>query len=335
MSWLGLDIGGANLKAADGRGWARTVPFALWRNPSGLADAVGNLVHQAPPADNLAVTMTGELCDCFRTKADGVRHILSDVEQAAAQSKVCVYLVDGRFVSAAQAREAPQLAAASNWHALARFACRYAKDRTGLVVDIGSTTTDLVPLVDGRPWTTARTDTERLIRGELIYSGVGRTPLCAVSRALPWRGQMCPLAAELFATTADAYVLLDHVPAQPYADWTADGRPLTKEFAHERIARMVCADTTTFSHEDANRAAEDVREAQVGQLLTAIASVCSTLPQPPEVWVISGSGEFLARLAAASAALPVVSLAAEMGPEISSTAAAHAVARLALETLKI
>jgi (4-(4-[2-(gamma-L-glutamylamino)ethyl]phenoxymethyl)furan-2-yl)methanamine synthase len=304
MNWLGFDIGGANLKVADGCGWARTVPFALWRNPGGLSDAIAKLIRQAPTAHNLAVTMTGELCDCFRTKAEGVQHILAAVEQAAAGRNICVYLVDGRFVPV-------------------------------LLVDIGSTTTDLVPLVDGRPWTLALTDTERLIRGELVYTGVGRTPLCAVTRTLPWRGQSCPVAAELFATTADAYVLLGDMPEQPDADWTTDGRPLTSEFARERIARMVCADANTFSDEDAKLAAAKVREDQVDRLRTAIARVCSAMPQRPKKWIISGSGEFLPRLATASPGELIVSLAAKLGPENSSSAAAYAVARLALENAKM
>ncbi len=83
MTWLGLDIGGANLKAADGRGWAHSVPFALWRNPQGLIGALAALVETAPAAERLAVTMTGELCDCFRSKAEGVRHILAAVVQVA------------------------------------------------------------------------------------------------------------------------------------------------------------------------------------------------------------------------------------------------------------
>jgi hypothetical protein len=153
MSCLGLDIGGANLKVADGRGWARTAPFAMWRNPGGLADAIANLICHAPTAEKLAVTMTGELCDCFRTKADGVRHILSAVEQAAAGRMICVYLVDGRLVSRGDASEQPHLAAASNWHALATFAGRYAHGRSALLVDIGSTTTlcHLSMAAHGRP----------------------------------------------------------------------------------------------------------------------------------------------------------------------------------------
>ena len=333
MSWLGLDIGGANLKAADGHGWARSMPFALWRDPAGLGDALAALVQGSPAADRLAVTMTGELCDCFRTKADGVRHILSAVEQAAAGRDVRVYLVNGQFGSVDEARERPQLAAASNWHALARFACRYSEGRAALLVDIGSTTTDIVPLVDGRPCTVSVTDTERLVVGELVYTGVGRTPVCAVTHTLPWRGQQCPVAAELFATTADAYVLLDDLPEQLGADWTADGRPLTKEFGRERLARMVCADSTTFSEEDAERAAQWVHEAQAAQLRAAVSRVVSSMLRPPELWIVGGSGEFLAHLVAGiSPAFRVVSLGSELGRDVSSAAAAHAVAVLAVET---
>ena len=75
MSCLGLDIGGANLKAANLDGWAKSVPFALWRDPNGLVSALQDLIAAAPPADQLAITMTGELCDCFQTNAEGVRHI--------------------------------------------------------------------------------------------------------------------------------------------------------------------------------------------------------------------------------------------------------------------
>src|SRR4051794_384431 len=109
MNWLGLDIGGANLKVGNGQGWARAVPLARWREPHGLAAAIGTLIAGAPPADGLAITMTGELCDCFWTKADGVRHILAAVAGVARGREVLAYLVDGRFVSIADATVAPHL----------------------------------------------------------------------------------------------------------------------------------------------------------------------------------------------------------------------------------
>src|SRR5262245_31500649 len=125
MKWLGLDIGGANLKAASTSGWARSRSFPLWRKPGELAAELATLIDGSPTTSGLAATMTGELCDCFRSKEEGVNHILSAVEAIAAGRRVEVYLVDGRFVDIAAARKSFRLAAASNWRALADFVCRY------------------------------------------------------------------------------------------------------------------------------------------------------------------------------------------------------------------
>jgi hypothetical protein len=333
MNWLGLDVGGAHLKAADGRGWTRIAPFALWKNPAGLAAALAALLETAPPAQRIAVTMTGELCDCFRTKAEGVRHILASVASAAGERTASVYLVDGRLVSLEEAREFPRLAAASNWHALARFACRFLDRRTGVLIDIGSTTTDVIPLVDGQPRPQGWNDTERLAAGALVYTGVGRTPLCAITDWLPWRGQPCPVAAELFATAADAYVLLDCIAEQPDAICTADGRPLTKRDAHSRLARMICADASDFDEQNARQAAEFVRDAQLAAIGRALRQVIERFALPPQCLVLSGSGEFLARRLAETAAprCDVVSLSERLGAAVCVSATAHALAVLAAE----
>jgi probable H4MPT-linked C1 transfer pathway protein len=333
MTWLALDIGGANLKAADGRGWTFASPFALWRQPDRLASALDDILNRAPPADRIAVTMTGELCDAFRTKAEGVRHILSAVEEAARTKEVQIYLVDGRLVSTSEAREAPRLAAASNWHALARFAARFAMPGPALMVDIGSTTTDIIPLVNGRPASRGLNDTDRLIAGELVYGGVGRTPICSQVRTLPWQGMNCPVAAELFATTEDVYVLRNEVAEQPENTNTADGRPLTKEFAQERLARMICADSTIFGKQDAEAAADFVRQSQLARITAAVREVVKNMPSSPCSVIISGAGEFLAHSAADAALpnLPILALSARIGPEASRCAPAHALAVLAAE----
>ena len=334
MKVLALDIGGANLKAADGRGWAKSVSFALWRRPNELAAALESLIGQAPPVERVAVTMTGELCDCFRTKDEGVHHIVAAVETAADGKPVQVYLVDGRLVSTVEARDMPQLVAASNWHALARFACRYVTGQTGLLIDIGSTTADIIPLIDGRPNASGRVDTERLISGEIVYTGVGRTPVCAVTQSIPWRGADCPVAAEFFATTADAYLTLGLLPEQQQqVTSAADGRPMTKLYARERLARMICADGSTFTESDAEIAALAIRNAQLNQLRRAVAKVIGAMPGRPEACIVSGSGEFLARMLAnqVASAGQIVSLSEKLGPAASRAAPAHALAVLARE----
>lgn len=333
MCVLAFDIGGANLKAADGCGWAKCVPIALSADAAQLALTITEMIDLAPPSMELAITMTGELCDVFRTKAAGVRQILGAVVAAAAGRRVGVYLIDGRLVSVAEALERPRLAAASNWHALARFACRFIGRHVGLLVDVGSTTTDIVPLADGQVAARGATDVQRLIAGELVYTGVGRTPICAVASSLPYRGESCPLAAEWFATTVDAYVVVGDVPEQPGSTATADGRSLTKLDARERLARMFCADGETFDDRDARSAAEAIRAAQVNRLTAAIAQAIAGLRTSVECVVISGAGEFLARRVAA-AALPqsrVVSLAVQLGADASVCAPAHALAVLTRE----
>src|SRR5438132_12986429 len=79
---LGLDIGGANLKAAHTSGAARSRPFALWKNPGGLSSVLTEFLSGWPEHELLAATMTGELCDCFASRREGVHAILDAIEQS-------------------------------------------------------------------------------------------------------------------------------------------------------------------------------------------------------------------------------------------------------------
>ena len=86
MAILGLDIGGANIKAADAVGRAINRPFAIWRHHERLAAEISTILEEFPDTDQIALTMTAELADCFSTKSEGVRFILDAVE-AAVESK--------------------------------------------------------------------------------------------------------------------------------------------------------------------------------------------------------------------------------------------------------
>jgi probable H4MPT-linked C1 transfer pathway protein len=334
MHWLALDIGGANIKAADGLGFAQSYPFAMWRQSQHLAHQIRTVISEAPPCDHLAITMTGELADCFETKAAGIRFILEAVSAGSDNRHTRVYLVDGRLVSPQAALRAPQLAAASNWHALARFAGRYASSGMALLLDVGSTTCDVIPLADGRPIAQGATDTQRLIAGELVYTGVERSPVCAVAATARYRGQNCPIVHEVFATMRDVYMILDQLPDDPANTQTSDGKPATRGYARVRLGRMVAADSEEFNHRDAVALAQGVAEAQAALLARSIQQVAGRLPSPPQTVMLSGHGEFLARDALARVPLSatVVSLGAELGQTISRCGPAHALATLARET---
>ncbi len=323
---LGLDIGGANLKAAHRDGPARGVPFVLWKRPHDLAAALRALIADILPPVNhgglihrAAVTMTGELCDCFPTSRAGVLHILDAVAAALPDTPTFVWRTDGRFVPLDAARADPRPCAAANWLALATFAGRFAPPGPALVVDVGSTTTDLVPLRDGVPVPSARTDPDRLKAGELVYTGVRRTPACAL---LGTGG-----AAEFFATTHDVYLLLGQVPEDAADTDTADGRPATREHAHARLARMVCGDAETVTHAATLALARRLALVQRQAIDRAARRLAERHGRPAGL-VLAGSGEFLARDVFAGFGGPMVSLAERLGPARSAAACAVAVAEL-------
>jgi probable H4MPT-linked C1 transfer pathway protein len=324
---IGLDVGGANLKAAHSGGTALTLPLPLWKQPSCLAGRVADLLARLPPADAVALTMTGELCDCFVSKREGVAFILDAVARAAGGLPVSVWATTGEFLRIEGARAVPLEVAAANWLALATFAGRWARAGPSLLVDVGSTSCDVIPLVDGVPAPVGRTDPARLRSSELVYVGARRTPACAL---LGTEG-----AAELFATVHDALLVLGLVPEDPGDTDTADGRPATAEFAHARLARMLCADLETSSAGERISLAQRVCSRLVEAVSFAVRHVAAHLPGKPRTVILSGSGEAVARMAVAPlaelAGAFFIPLGQELGAELSRAACAYAVARLLVE----
>jgi (4-(4-[2-(gamma-L-glutamylamino)ethyl]phenoxymethyl)furan-2-yl)methanamine synthase len=202
----------------------------------------------------------------------------------------------------------------------------------GLLIDIGSTTTDITPWEADRPAPRGLTDRERLRSAELVYTGVRRTPVCALLGARQGEDHF---AAELFATTLDVFLLLGLAPEAAADCDTADGRPATRAAAHARLARIMCADAESCSTEEVVTLAQRVLRVQMDVIGQALVRVADRLSQPPARIVLAGAGEFLGRRVLADlpsfASCDVLSLADVLGPSISQCACAYAVACLACQ----
>lgn len=330
---LGLDIGGANLKIADLDGRARSVAFPMWERHRDLAAELCALTWHDEP-DLIGLTMTGELADCFSSKHEGVCWIIDSVTQAFPDAAVRVWLTTGEFAEPDDAFELPELVAAANWHALATWAGRAIPSGAGLLIDAGSTTTDIIPLRDGLPATNGLTDMERLQSGELVYSGVRRTPVCAVSSSVEVQGTITPLAAEVFATMGDVHVCLGSLAEDPDDTNTADGGPATVSASQRRIARMVCCDADQVGGASIAAIAQQIANAQKQQLTAAVRQVLeASLFRAGEVpTIVSGSGLFMAEEIVRSMSLkPWLNLHQSSTPEIAESACAFALARLVFE----
>ncbi|MAT13744.1 MAG: H4MPT-linked C1 transfer pathway protein [Planctomyces sp.] len=332
---VGFDIGGANIKAAHLDGMALSRSFPLWKEPHQLSHALAEMLSELPRVDRLAVTMTGELADCFETKAEGVATILDAVELAAEGRPVDVWQTAGEFVDPELATEYPLLVAAANWHALASWIGQSHPEGNALLIDIGSTTTDLIPIVNGAPATVGLTDVERLAARELVYTGVRRTPLIALAQEAPFKGGPIPLAAEYFASTLDLYLLSGEIPESNDNCETANGRPATKPEAVDRLCRMLCCDRTEIDADSLHSFAEFLRNAQLDRLRQALEEVITRFEEPVERLYLSGEGSFLAerlvRMFPQLSDAEQIRLDRLFSPELSTAACAYAVANLALQ----
>jgi hypothetical protein len=289
-----VDIGGANTKAARLEGDAlRTVsrPFEVWRDRDALAAVLREVAAEAGEADAVAITMTAELSDAFRTKREGVGFVLDAAVDVFGDPSVLT--TAGELVSVEAARRRPWDVAAANWMATALAVADAHPE--ALLIDVGSTTADIVPIAGGRVAASGRNDLERLLAGELVYTGVLRTNLAAIAPRVPVRGGWCPVASELFAISADVHLVLGHLAPEAYDCPTPDGRPTTVEFARERIARLVCSDVDQLETGDIDAIAAYLHDEQARQIEDAARRV-----GPPGALVVAtGSGAFLGREVAA------------------------------------
>ena len=307
---IGLDVGGANTKAVWRNGDERRAlsrPFEVWRDREALAAVIREVVAgvSPEPVEVVALTTTAELSDAFRTKREGVEFVLDAAEEALAGTGLVAFTIAGDLVPVAEARaRAPEVAAA-NWLASALAIAELYPD--ALIVDVGSTTADVIPIAAGQVVATGRTDLDRLLAGELVYTGALRTNLAAIAPRVPVRGRSCPVASELFAISADLHLILGHLAPDGYTCPTPDGRPATVEFARERVARLVCADAEQLAAEEIDAIAAFLHAEQVRQIEAAVQRVSGRLAGDAVV-IPAGSGDFLAREAAGRLGRAVVEL---------------------------
>jgi probable H4MPT-linked C1 transfer pathway protein len=275
---IGWDIGGAHLKAArveDGLiTRAILVPCPLWLGVDKLGVAFAKARQEIGLASRHWVTMTGELADIFGSRAEGVEAIATVAVQCLSAGSVMIYAGRAGFVGADKVASHVADIASANWHASAQWGAR--ETTRGLFVDMGSTTTDLVTLVDGQVAARGYSDFERLASGELVYTGMVRTSLMAVARRVPFRGQSMPLMNEHFASMADVYRILGELPRGADRHPTADGGEKTARASRARLARMIGLDARDAPGAAWAQLARAFKEAQLRGLHEAATLVLSS-----------------------------------------------------------
>jgi probable H4MPT-linked C1 transfer pathway protein len=282
---IGLDIGGANTKASliefSGDRIVKTRSilryFPIWlegkeRLPEVLRELRNELL-KGEKVDGVAVTMTAELSDAYYTKREGVNSILDGVKIAFQDGDYMIRVVDvdAKLRTIEEARTDPLRVAAANWSATSWLVSQHVRDT--ILIDTGSTTTDIIPIKGGRIIAVGRTDPERLVSGELIFTGALRTPIPAITEVLTYRKKPCRVSSEKFAIAADVHLVLGHINEDEYTCDTADGRGKNRQDSLARLARVICADIEMLTEAKIVALAREIYEAQIRAISDGIKQV--------------------------------------------------------------
>ena len=310
---LGWDVGGAHLKAAliSEQGElleVLQVACPLWRGMDELALAgqaifsqLEHRLHASPQKH--AVTMTGELVDIFANRRAGVMQIAQFMREHLS-GEVLFYAAKQGFVDFSQVALYADAIASANWHASASWVAKAIEQ--GILLDIGSTTSDLIVLKNAEVSAQGLTDADRMRHDELIYAGVVRTPVMALAQKVEFEGGLVNIAAEHFATTADIYRLTGELAAQDDMAETADGQGKTEIESARRLARMVGHDVEYADIETWRALAFKFRGLQLERLQSALLRLADMPQQAPIIG--AGVGRFLARALAERLARPYVDI---------------------------
>ena len=298
---IGWDIGGAHVKACLLRDGS-VVEVAQWACPlwQGVEhlERVLHLAHTRWPQLGRAVhavTMTGEMTDLFEHREDGVRRIAAILAHALAPTApeaLRFFAGEAGWCRAADVGAHWAQIASANWRATASHAAQCLDE--GVLIDIGSTTTDLIAFRAGRVLTSSGSDAERLASGELVYHGVVRTPLCALGPRIAWQGRELNVMNEFFATTADVYRLSGELDPAHDLYPSADSAPKDLPATRRRLARMIGLDARDATPDDWLAFAHAWRTKQLGELAGQLRRVVAAHRLSERALALSaGCGDFL------------------------------------------
>ena len=296
-SCIGWDVGGAHVKAAliDDSQTVRSaiqVPCRLWEGLDRLQAAVDRVIEHMGTTHAHALTMSGEMADVFRNRHEGVTGIVRFMRERFSTADLLVYAGHDGFINSDHASAFAASIASANWRASAEVVAQLRS--AALFIDIGSTTADLTLIHDHRVDARGNDDFARLSCGELIYSGVVRTPLMATARQAPFAGDWIPLMAEQFATAADVYRLTGQLPEDTDQQPAADSGEKTVAASARRLARMIGRDVESATPHAWKRLAQYFANVHLAALQAACERLLSRDLLEPDAPVIgAGIGCFV------------------------------------------
>lgn len=277
MKMMGLDIGGANtdccifeMNDENKLKLLRTSKeyLPMWNKKEDLKNLLKKFKKY--DVDVICVTITAELSDGFKSKKEGINYII-DIVNDLFNEKIVKYVTYDGLKDYDEIKENPLNAAAANWIGSATLIKYIKKDC--VFMDMGSTTTDIIPIINKKEAAIGHDDTDRLCAGELVYTGMLRTNVATITHEVPVNSKTATVSSELFAITADINMILGYITEDKYTCNTPDGDSKDLISCKRRLARVVCGDLDTISDKNIENIAQYIHNQQIIQVSKGLLQV--------------------------------------------------------------
>ncbi|RAP54122.1 MAG: hypothetical protein BZ137_03950 [Methanosphaera sp. rholeuAM130] len=279
LTIMGLDIGGANTDCCiyqindDEITLLKSTKqyLPMWEKKDELEDCLKDFKKEFH-VDAVIATTTAELSDGYKSKKEGIYDITSKVTKVFNDSTVKFVTFNG-LKDYDYVKNHPLEAAAANWIATSHLISKI--NGNCIFMDMGTTTTDIIPIKNAKETSIGHSDLERLCSGELVYTGMLRTNVATITHKIPVRNKTATVSSELFATTADVHLILKNITRNEYTCTTSDREDKSATSCKRRLSRVVCADLDMLNDEEIVNIARFVEKKQIEQITEALEKVHS------------------------------------------------------------
>ncbi len=272
--YIGWDIGGAHTKytvsfESKDVVECRIIHCELWKSLSKLEDIIENVNFKYKKKFNIInlITMSAEMCDIFCSRKKGVKSILSLFEKRDFINHI--YTKDNEILKL-QGFKKYSSCESTNWMVIADYLKSF--DKNIVAIDLGSTTTDLVLIKNHICVNTRYDDYSGLNTGELLYTGVLRTPIYSVTNSIVLNKKTYNIIPENFSTISDIYRLLNIIKNKSDYTNTADGRSKSIKDTLHRISRVFGFDYTADNNDTIIKLSKKIMSMHLDQISYTIKS---------------------------------------------------------------
>lgn len=290
ITHLGIDIGGAHLKVIgiDKNNKVQFVDYSncrIWEDIRLLKEKFVCLSKTfGNESIKCGITMSAELCDNFKSRKHGAL-ILTEKCKHLKFNNFFYVKSSKTFLKEPKFKELISM----NWHSVGRLFEK--KVENAIIVDFGSTTTDLICIKNKKLVNKFFDDFSRINNFELLYTGFTRTPIFGITNEICIGKNKLKIIPEFFSNTSDVYRILKKLKRKIDIDITADRSQKTIKDSFRRLSRSFGFDYHNKYQVKLKQICNEISSTQLNQIMNAVKKLEDRFSMKNFTVISSGIGQ--------------------------------------------